>query len=232
MSSSTSYANGILYRYPVGKKVSVYYSPDDATDAVLETGVHGGTWICFGVGTAFVLFGILFLQICRAAARAQIPGTPESSSIHVQPDGRVTMDKPPVLIGVIFLLFGIVLAFVIPDNGTPRWIMWAVGGMFASGGLLALLYRLENKIYHKLAMVPFLLAFLAVFHWVSFGAGERNGTLNGPFIVSHLVNVRTPFAIFTILIDLAIVAGLIHWLFKSRRKRPTRTASRAAGATR
>ena len=56
---------------------------------------------------------------------------------------------------------------------------------------------------------------LVVFHWVSFGAGERHGTVSGPFIVSHLVNVRTAaFAIFTILIDLAIVAGLIHWLFK------------------
>ena len=70
MSSSSDYARGIVNRYPAGKKVSVYYSPDDATDAVLETGIHGGTWICFGVGTAFTLFGILFLQICHQRRRA------------------------------------------------------------------------------------------------------------------------------------------------------------------
>jgi len=201
MSSSTGYAQGILNRYPVGKKVSVHYSPADPEEAVLETGIHGGTWICLGLGLVFTLVGAMFLQISRAAARAQMPGaTP--SSLHGQPDGSVTMDQPPVLMGVIFLLAGIGLSFVTPDNGTPRWIVWAVGAMFASGGLLLLLYRLENKIYHKLAMVPMLLAFLAVFHWVSFGA-----------------DVRWPFAIFTILVDVIIVAGVIHALMKRWRDR-------------
>jgi hypothetical protein len=35
MSSSSEYAQGILDRYPVGKKVSVHYSPGNASDAVL-----------------------------------------------------------------------------------------------------------------------------------------------------------------------------------------------------
>jgi len=74
MSSSSEYARGILDRYPVGKKVSVHYPPGDPADAVLETGIHGGTWICLGVGTMFTLFGIMFLQIQRAAAKAQMPG--------------------------------------------------------------------------------------------------------------------------------------------------------------
>ncbi len=73
MSSSSEYARGILNRYPVGKKVSVHYPPGDPSDAVLETGIHGGTWICLGVGTAFTLFGIMFLQIQRAAARRNCP---------------------------------------------------------------------------------------------------------------------------------------------------------------
>jgi uncharacterized protein (TIGR03435 family) len=124
------------------------------------------------------------------------------------------MDKPPVLMGVIFLLAGIGISFVTPDSDKPGWLMYAVGGMFASGGVMLLLMRLENKIYSKIAMTPMLLALLAVFHWVSFGAGERNGTVSTPFSVSHLVSVRTPFAIFTILMDLVIVAGLIHWLLK------------------
>jgi len=214
MSASSAYAHGILNRYPVGKKVSVYYSPGDPSDAVLETGIHGGMWICFGVGTAFTLFGILFLQISRAAARAQEPDAPQSSSVRVGPDGRVTMDKPPVLMGIIFLLVGIGLCFVPADNGKPGWLMYAIGGVFAFGGLLLLSMRLENKIYSKIMTWVVLALFLAVFHWVSFGGGERSGTVSTPFSITHGVDVRTPFALFTILMDLLIVAGVAHGLYR------------------
>jgi hypothetical protein len=214
MSASAEYAQEIRNRYPAGKKVSVHYSPGDPPDAVLETGIHGGMWICFGVGAAFTLLGIMFLQIQRAASRAQMPGAPQSSSVTVQPDGSVTMDKPPVLMGVIFLLAGIGLCFVPPESGKPGWLMFAVGGMFASGGLLLLLYRLENKAYSKIATLGVLLPFLAIFHWVSFGAGERIGTVTTPFSGPHLGSVKTPFAIFTILVDVLLVAGFIRWLLK------------------
>jgi preprotein translocase subunit SecG/cbb3-type cytochrome oxidase subunit 3 len=216
MSSSSGYAQGILNRYPVGKKISVHYSPGDPADAVLETGIHGGMWICLGVGTAFTLFGFMFLQIQKAAARAQMPGAAESSSVTVQPDGSVTMDKPPVLMGVIFLLVGIGLCFMHPDSDKPGWLMYAVGGMFASGGVMLLLMRLENKVYSKIATLLMLLAFLAVFHWVSFGAGERNGTMSTPFFVKQGVSVRTPFAIFTILLDVLLVAGWLYALLSGR----------------
>jgi hypothetical protein len=214
MSSSSEYARGILNRYPVGKKVSVHYAPGGPSDAVLETGIHGGTWICLGVGTAFTLFGIMFLQIQRAAARAQMPGAAESSTVKVLTGGRVTMDKPPVMIGVIFLLVGIGLCFVPPDSGKPGWLMYAVGAVFFCGGVMALLMRLENKLYGKIGSLVFLVPFLVIFHWISFGAGERNGTVSTPFSVTHGVSVRTPFAIFTILLDVVILAGVIHWLLK------------------
>ncbi len=218
MSSSTSYAQGILNRYPVGKKVSVHYSPADSSKAVLETGIHGGTWLCLGGGLAFALVGTLFLQMSRAAARAQLPGAPPSD-IHVQSDGSVTMDKPPVLMGVIFLLAGIGLSFITPDNGTPHWIMWAVGAMFFFGGLLLLLYRLEDKSYSKIATWLVVAMWLVIFHWVSFGAGERQGTVSGSFITTHAADVRWPFAIFTILVDVILVAGLIHSVIKRWRNR-------------
>lgn len=217
MSSSSEYARGILSQYPAGKKVSVHYAPGDPSEAVLETGIHGGTWICLGVGTAFTLFGIMFLQIQRAAAKASMPGAPESSSVRVQPDGSVTMDKPPVLMGVIFLLAGVGLCFVPADSGKPNWLMYAVGAVFFCGGVMLLLMRLENKVYSKIATFAFLVPFLAIFHWVSFGAGDRTGTATTPFSVTHLVNVRTPLAIFTVVLDLVIVAGVIHWLFKRRK---------------
>ncbi len=71
MSSSTDYAQRILDRFPVGRKVPVHYSPDDPRLAVLETGVHGGTWICFGVGTVFSLAGWMMLKMFSWAFRAE-----------------------------------------------------------------------------------------------------------------------------------------------------------------
>jgi hypothetical protein len=102
---------------------------------------------------------------------------------------------------------------VTPDSGQPRWLMYVVGGMFAAGGLLLLLMRLENKVYSKIATVPVVLALLVIFHWISFGSGERTGIMSSPFSVTQGVSVRTPFAIFTILLDVVIVAGLVHALF-------------------
>jgi hypothetical protein len=218
MSSSTGYAQEILNRYPIGKKVSVHYSLADSSEAVLETDIHGGTWLCLGGGLAFALIGTLFLQMSRAATRAQLPGAPPSS-IHVQPDGGVTMDKPPVLMGVIFLLAGIGLSFVTPDNDKPRWIMLAVGAAFGFAGLLLLLSRLENKVYSKIATWFVMVPFMAVFHWVSFGAGDRIGTVSGTFTTTHAADVRWPFAIFTILVDVILVAGLIYAVIKRWRDR-------------
>ena len=217
MSSSSQYAQGILDRYSVGKNVSVYYSPTDPAEAVLETGIHGGTWICLGVGTAFGLAGLMFLQIFRAAAKAQISGAAPSSSVTVNPDGSVTASKPPVLMGVIFLLAGTAVCFAPPDGHAPKWILCAVGVMFAACGLLLLLMRLENKVYSKIVGGMVLVLFLVVFHWVSFGPGERIGTATTPFSTSHAANVRTPFAIATIFMDVVIVAVMAHKLSKRRK---------------
>jgi hypothetical protein len=217
MSSSTDYARGILNRYPAGKKVSVHYSPANPAAAVLETGIHGGTWLLLGIGMAFVLFGAMFMQIQRAAARVQLPGAPQSSSIRTNPDGSISMDQPPALMGVIFLLAGVGICFMQPSGGTPKWIVYAAGGFFGLMGIFLLLYRLDNKAYSKIAMYLGLAFFLAIFHWVSFGTGERIGTATTPFSHHSGADVRTPFAIFTILVDVAIVAGLIHWLFQRRK---------------
>lgn len=217
MSSSSQYAQTILDRYPVGKKVSVHYSPTDPGEAVLETGIHGGTWICFGVGTVFALFGIMFLQMQRGAIKAQALGASEPSPATMNPDGSMTTNPPPVLMGVIFLLVGTVICFLPPDGHAPKWILCAVGLMFAAAGLLLLLMRLENKIYSKIVTGVVLVLFMVVFHWVSFGLGERIGTATTPFSTSHTANVRLPFAIATIGMDAVIVAILIHRLIKRKR---------------
>lgn len=167
MSASSSYAQEILRRYPVGKKILVHYAPADPAEAVLETGIHGGTWICLAVGTAFTLFGTMFLQIQRAAIKAQLPGA-SPSGITVQPNGDLAMDKPPVLMGIIFLLVGIGLCFVPPDSDKPGWLMYAIGGFFIVGGIFILLLRLKDKSYAQLVIAPFLILFLLIFNWVGF----------------------------------------------------------------
>jgi len=192
MSSSSGYARGILNHYPVGKKVSVHYAPGDPSEAVLETGIHGGTWICLAVGTAFALAGIMFLQIQRAAIKAQLPGAPPSG-IHPNPDGSISMDKPPVLFGVIFLLAGIGISLVPPDSGKPHWLMYAVGGVFVSAGVMALAMRLKNKNYQQLATIPFLVLFLAIFNWVGFVAEPKSAFTAFAILFDALIPVAVLF---------------------------------------
>jgi hypothetical protein len=210
MSSSSEYAQGILNRYPVGKKVSMHYSPDDPSEAVLETGIHGGTWVCFGVGTMFALFGAMFLQIQRSAAKAQLPGAAPSA-------GGTTMSRPPILMGVIFILMGSFIPFGEPGQGVPHWMGYVLAGIFISAGITLLLARLEDKIYAKIfgALAGVLL--MAVFNWVSFAPGERIGTSATPFGTHSGVNVKTGFAVITSIFNLALLAFVVQWLLKKRK---------------
>jgi hypothetical protein len=208
MSASSNYARGILDRYPVGKKVSVHYAPDNPELAVLETGIHGGTWIALGVGTLFVLFGWMILQWPSSANRAGQTTSATQSNVGLQ--------QPPMLMGVIFMLMGSFVFFMEPADGNPHWILYAVGGFFVVAGLFVLALHLQNKLYSKILMWAFLLTFLVIFHWVSFGPGERIGTTTTPFSQYSGVNVRTPFAVFTVLLDMALLAGGVRWLLKGR----------------
>lgn len=217
MSSSSDYAQGILNRYPVGKKIPVHYSPTNPAEAVLETGVHGGTWICFIIGTVLVLMGTMFQQLSRAATKAQMPGAPQASSVTMAPDGSIAMNKPPLLMGVIFLIAGVSLCFATPSNGVPHWVIYAAGGMFGLIGVFIILLGLQNKMFSKIAMLLVLALFLAIFHWVSFGLGERIGTSTTPFSQRSGVNVKTPFAIFTLLLDAIIVTSVIHRMVKRKK---------------
>lgn len=217
MSSSSDYAQGIVDRYPVGKKVSVHYSPTNPAEAVLETGIHGGTWLCLGMGTGFVLFGVMFLQIDRAANIAHLLDPSASASIKTNPTGSISVDKPPLLMGLIFVLAGTGICFLPSSDGMPQWMPYVGGGFFGFAGIAALLFRLENKVYFKIPVAIAVCLFLAIFHWISFGPGERIGTSTTPFPEQSGVDVRWPFALFTILMDLALVAVFFQWLSKRKR---------------
>jgi Protein of unknown function (DUF3592) len=209
MSSSSSYAQNILARYPVGTKVQVHYSPDDPELAVLETGVHGGVWIEFGVGAVFVLVGAMFLQLFRKAAAAQDAPAPTDA---------VVPQKSPALAGVIFIVMGSFPFFLQTSAGVPQWVGYAGGGMFISVGLCLMTSGLRNKIYSKILGAAALLMFLAIFHWISFAPGERVGSASTPFSHSTGVNVKTYFAAFTILIDVVLLASLARRLVKGRKE--------------
>jgi hypothetical protein len=194
MSSSPDYAQGILSRYRVGRKVPVHYDPNNPGLAVLETGIHGGTWICFGVGTVLLLAGWMFLQ---------------QSSANPATLTEVERQQPPKLMGVIFIVVGSFMFFMEPDRGVPAWIAYAVGGAFVLMGLFVLACHWQNKRYSKILMWAGILPLLVVFHWVSFGAGERTGTITIPFFQGSGVSVRPFFAGIMVLIDLIMLVSIL-----------------------
>lgn len=158
-----------------------------------------------------------FLQIDRAANLAQLLDPSVSASIKTNPTGSISLNKPPLLMGLIFVLAGTGICFLPASGGTPQWMPYAAGGFFGFAGIAALLFRLENKVYFKIPVAIAVCLFLAMFHWISFGAGERIGTSTTPSSEQSGADVRWPFAIFTILMDLALGAVFFQWLSKRRK---------------
>ncbi len=68
--SNRGRAKKIVKRYRVGKKVAVYYDPDDPEESVLETGLTGASWFLPGMGLAFFIIPLIIL-ICIEKARRQ-----------------------------------------------------------------------------------------------------------------------------------------------------------------
>jgi len=58
---STKGAGEIVNRYPIGKKVKVFYNPQDLKVAVLEPGVSMSSYLFLGFGIFFTLMGLIFL---------------------------------------------------------------------------------------------------------------------------------------------------------------------------
>ncbi len=58
LGASEKRAQAIVSHYQPSTTVSVFYSPNNPKNAVLERGVFGGTWICFSVGTVMMTLGL------------------------------------------------------------------------------------------------------------------------------------------------------------------------------
>jgi len=85
MTASGGYAQAVLKCYPVGRKIPVHYSPADPQQAVLETGIHGGTGICLFIGILFVLAAWMSLHPFPAGSPPQYGNSPD----------RWRSDRPP-----------------------------------------------------------------------------------------------------------------------------------------
>lgn len=51
----------LLLKYPKDTAVTVYYDPNDRTQAVLEPGIHGATWFLPALGGGFSGLGLIFI---------------------------------------------------------------------------------------------------------------------------------------------------------------------------
>ncbi len=85
-SSDPSTARLVLNRYPVEKRVTVYYNPARPQQAVLEPGIALVAWILPALGLIFATVGGGFtwvvLRLFRPQA-SQIPATPTTNSLQL-----------------------------------------------------------------------------------------------------------------------------------------------------
>jgi len=192
MSSSAHYAQSYLNHYPVGAKVPVHYSPNDPQAAVLETGIHGGTWICFGVGSVFSLFGVMMLQLMKRQ--------PEANQAAPAParTGGTRIGAPQILMGIIIFLFGAFPIIGAQTNPGNAIIMYAIGGVFCLCGLYILTYRPGQITLQRFFSAAISLFMLGVFNWIVFGSGHVD--LFSGVIVS--------------LLDFMFLAVAVRWFFK------------------
>jgi hypothetical protein len=80
-SSSSSGMKKLIWRYPAGKSVSVYYNPTDPKDALLEPGTVFISYIPFAFGIISILAG-LFALFRKKSVSMPPPGSRRSGLTH------------------------------------------------------------------------------------------------------------------------------------------------------
>lgn len=191
MSASSGYAQQILARYPVGQMVTVHYAAGDPKNSVLEPGLHGGTAIPLVVGTVFILASIMFRRLAGQAA---------TISPEVSRRGTLRTDRPPPLMGLIFMIVGGSVAGM-SLIGPFNWMAIYAGSLFFLAGLGLLVWSWQmlrlTQIFGGLAG----LLFLGLFHWICFGGQIPEG----------VGMLRWFIGGFLVLVDLALVSSLVRW---------------------
>jgi hypothetical protein len=67
--SSRDAANYLLESYPVGKIITIYYSPLNPSEAILIRGIYGSAWIIFFGGLFFSLIGVVLVIYFRLKSK-------------------------------------------------------------------------------------------------------------------------------------------------------------------
>src|SRR5581483_3366011 len=198
MSASSARAHSVVDHYPTGAKVPVHYSPNDPAASVLETGIHGGTGICFGVGSIFALVGIMFLQLMKWQ-----PDSNQTAPANERTDDT-RIRAPQILMAVIIFLFGaspIIMAQTDPNHAI---IMYSFGGVFCVVGLYVLTYRPGEIRLQRFFSIAISVLMLGVFNWIVFGSGDVD--LFSGVIVGVL--------------DFMFLAVAVRWLVNRLKKNP------------
>ena len=81
-SSDPSYARGLVNKYPAGREVTVYYSPNNADDCVLEPGISGKAFFLPAFGAVFFTVGVvMFIYLPRLDVRKMMHHTIIASAV-------------------------------------------------------------------------------------------------------------------------------------------------------
>lgn len=64
-------AQAVVHRYPVGRTVTVYYDPFNATKSVLEPGSPWQPYVVLGIGGLFILVGLCLAVFMRRLMRRE-----------------------------------------------------------------------------------------------------------------------------------------------------------------
>lgn len=69
-SSSATFAEQVVRRYPVGEPVTVFYMPEQPGESLLEPGVKAEAWLLPGVGAVFAGVGVLIILLLPHALKS------------------------------------------------------------------------------------------------------------------------------------------------------------------
>ncbi len=96
-SSSDTVAREAVRKYPKGKSVKVYYSPEDPNVSVLEPGAVFSSYILFGIGLAFLIVGLLLTGaiVFKILLGGLLVGTVVATHLSSKQQSPVSQFAPP-----------------------------------------------------------------------------------------------------------------------------------------
>ena len=148
-SSDDDYAREVIARYPVGKKVTVYYDPNDPESAVLEVGVQPMDMFLLLFLTPFNLVMLWLWGMGIGAIHRKI-SKPIAGGVNIVQRGtsthiRLPRLKPLTAAGIAALGVSFVSIFIVAFGtgmNPPLWVLQAVWGVVVVVALSVYFWRM------------------------------------------------------------------------------------------